>query len=263
MGDGPALVLIPGGMQAAQNFMMLGATLSKSFSVYILNRRGRSLSGPYRDDHSIQREVEDLDTVLQATGAHDVFGLSAGALISLKAALTLQSLHRIALYEPPLVLNDDRSPMEWMPRYEKEFAEGNLAAAMVTGMKGIADSGDWFTSLPRFAMTNLMRLAIQSDRRNVKIGDASLEGLIRSLHFDLRNVAEMVGALETFRAVEIDVLLLGGVRSPAYFAPILSALKTVLPRSRRVTLPGVGHMGPDDVGKPERVAEELRLFFAR
>lgn len=261
MGDGPALVLVPGGMQAAQNFMMLGWALSESFTVHILNRRGRSLSGPYREDHSIQREVEDLDAVLQATGANDVFGLSAGALITLTAALALPALHRIALYEPPLVLKDDPSPMDWMPRYEKEFAEGNLAAGMVTGMKGIADSGDWFTALPRFAMINLMRLAIRADRRNVKSEDASLESLIRSLHFDLCNVAEMVGTLEAFRAIKADVLLLGGVRSPAYFAPILSALSSVLPRSERVVLTGVGHMGADDVGKPECVAKELLMFF--
>jgi pimeloyl-ACP methyl ester carboxylesterase len=261
MGTGPALVLVPGGMQAAQNFMKLGTALSPSFTVTILNRRGRSLSGPYRENHSIQREVEDLDAVLQETGAEDVFGLSAGALITLTAASTLPILRRIALYEPPLVLADDPRPMVWVPRYENELAEGNLAGGMVTGMKGIADSGNWFTALPRFVLASLMRLAIQADRRNVKADDASLESLIRSLHFDLKNVTEMIGSLDRFHAVSAEVLLIGGDRSQAFFAPILSALSGVLPRSRRVTLPSVGHVAADDVGKPEQVAVELQSFF--
>jgi Bacteriocin-protection, YdeI or OmpD-Associated len=75
MGSGPALILVPGGMQAAQNFMKLGTSLSDTFTVSILNRRGRSLSGPYDKDHSIQREVEDLDALLRKTGAQNVVKL--------------------------------------------------------------------------------------------------------------------------------------------------------------------------------------------
>jgi hypothetical protein len=261
MGSGPALLLVPGGMQAAQNFMKLGTALSDSFTVFLLNRRGRSFSGPYREDHSIRREVEDLDVLLQETGAHDVFALSAGALITLTAGLTLPGLRRIALYEPPLVLAGDPRVMAWRPRYEAELTRGNLAAAMVAGMKGIEDKGDLFMALPRFVLVSLMRLAIQADRKTVKAEDASLESLIRSLHFDLRNVAEMAGALEAFREVHAEVLLLGGTKSVAYLREALDALGGVLPHRRRITLPGVGHMAADDVGQPERVARELRSFF--
>jgi hypothetical protein len=217
-------------------------------------------SGPYRADHNIQREVDDIDAVVRETGAHDVFALSAGALITL-TAVTLPALRRIAHYEPPLVLENDRRPMVWVSRYEKELAQGNLAGGMVSGMKGIADSGDYFTVLPRFVLVNLMRLAIYADRRSLKSDDASLESLIRSLHYDLQKVAEMMGTLETFRGVNAKVLLLGGSRSPAYFAPILSALSDVLPQSQRIALRGVGHMAADDVGKPERVANGTAILL--
>ena len=97
-----------------------------------------------------------------------------------------------------------------MPRYEKEFAEGNLAAGIVTGMKAwpILEIGS--RHFPRFAMINLMRLAIRADRRNMKSEDASLESLIRSLHFDLCNVADRWGHIRSIRAIKADVLLLGG-----------------------------------------------------
>jgi hypothetical protein len=36
----------------------------------------------------------------------------------------------------------------------------------------------------------------------------------------------------------------------------------VLPRVRRVTLDGVGHLAADNRGKPQLVAAQLRTFFA-
>jgi pimeloyl-ACP methyl ester carboxylesterase len=72
----------------------------------------------------------------------------------------------------------------------------------------------------------------------------------------------MAGQLEVFRKVIAEVLLLGGTNSPAYLKPALDALTAVLPHARRITLPGIGHMAADDVGEPERVARDLRAFFA-
>jgi pimeloyl-ACP methyl ester carboxylesterase len=54
----------------------------------------------------------------------------------------------------------------------------------------------------------------------------------------------------------------GRSKSPAYLRKSLTALDRVLPHARRVTLDGVGHLAPEDSGQPQRVAEELRTFFA-
>src|SRR5674536_89891 len=75
LGDGPGIVLLHGGANASQNYMKLGALLSEAFTVYIPDRRGRGLSGPFGDNYSIQKEVEDLDAILKKTDAHNVFGL--------------------------------------------------------------------------------------------------------------------------------------------------------------------------------------------
>jgi pimeloyl-ACP methyl ester carboxylesterase len=261
MGEGPPLVLVPGGMQAAQNFMELGSALTDSFTVSILNRRGRGCSGPYADNHCIEREVDDVEALVNETGASDIFGLSAGGLITLQAALKLPALRRIALYEPPLVLEGDPRPLKWAPRYEAYLGKGNLAGAMAEVMKGTADRGDWFTALPRFVLVPFLRLAMRLQAKRQAAEEASLESLIRSVHFDLRNVAEMAGSLEAFRDVNAEVLLLGGTRSARYLRSALDALNSVLPRSRRAALPGLGHIAADNVGQPERVAKELRAFF--
>jgi alpha/beta hydrolase family protein len=83
-GHGLGTILVQGAMGSAHNFAELAKTLSDAFTVYVPDHRGRGMSPRlYNQDYTIQREIEDLGTVRQKTGAHHVFGLSSGALISL------------------------------------------------------------------------------------------------------------------------------------------------------------------------------------
>src|SRR2546428_603581 len=101
MGQGPGLILVHGGMQASQNLMKLATALADAYTVYVPDRRGRGLSGPYGDNYNIQKAVEDIQALLNKTEAHNVFGLSAGAIISLQSALILPNIRKLAIYEPP------------------------------------------------------------------------------------------------------------------------------------------------------------------
>src|SRR3954471_23955712 len=86
LGAGPGLVLVHGGMQAAQDLMALASLLSDEFTVFVPDRRGRGASGPFGDPYGLQQEIEDLGVLLRKTGARHVFGLSVGGLIALGAA---------------------------------------------------------------------------------------------------------------------------------------------------------------------------------
>ncbi len=85
-GHGPGVVLVQGSMGTAQNFMQLAEALADTFTVYVPDRRGRGMSGDNGGEYTIQKEVEDLDALLSKTGAHYIYGLSTGAIISLQAA---------------------------------------------------------------------------------------------------------------------------------------------------------------------------------
>jgi pimeloyl-ACP methyl ester carboxylesterase len=91
LGSGPGVILLHGGASASQSYSKLGTALSDTFTVYVSDRRGRGLSGPFGDDYGMAKEVEDAQAILKKTGAHNVFGLSSGALIALQAALELPS----------------------------------------------------------------------------------------------------------------------------------------------------------------------------
>jgi pimeloyl-ACP methyl ester carboxylesterase len=111
IGAGPGAVLLHGAMQSSHSFMTLGSVLANRFTVYIPDRRGRGLSGPFNPGYSLQTEVDDLRRLIDRTGARNIFGLSSGALIALETALSEREISRLALYEPPLDVG--RSPSPW------------------------------------------------------------------------------------------------------------------------------------------------------
>ncbi len=263
LGHGPGVVLLHGMMSSGQNHMQLAEALADAFTVYVPDRRGRGLSGPYSEDYSIQKDVEDMDALLTQTGAHNVFGVSAGAIISLQAALTLPGIHKVAIYEPPLVM-DESAPTAVLTRFDQEMAQGKVAAALITAMKGSQLGPPIFNAMPRWLAERLTSKFMASEDKKAKSDYVPMRALAPLLHYDFQLVIEMSGKLESFRAIRAEVLLLGGSKSPAYFKVALDALEKVLPRVKRVEFPGLDHAASwnaDRGGQPEPVAQELRRFF--
>jgi pimeloyl-ACP methyl ester carboxylesterase len=261
VGSGPGVILVHGAGQSSQNLMTLAAALSDRFTVYVPDRRGRGMSGPYREDHGLRAEIEDLGAILDCTQAHNVFGLSIGALIAIEAARTFPAITRLALYEPPLEF-DGITQTAWLPRYERELAAGRPGAALVTIMKGTADRTA-FRLVPRFLLTSAFGHVIRAtEGRPVPAGVVSPRDLIPTMHYDARTVQDAAGPPGRFAGLSCDVLLLGGARSTRNLTAALNRLSAILPSARRVTLPGTGHTAPDNSGKPELVAAQLRPFFS-
>ena len=267
-GYGPGIVLVQGAMGSTQNFSQLAEALSDTFTVYVPDRRGRGLSPlPYRQNHTIQRDVEDLEALLTKTGTHHVFGLSSGALISLQAALTLPAIQKAAIYEPPLFVNG--MPTALLARYEREITQNKLAAALITGMKAAQMGPPMFQAMPHWLLSSLISRIMKSEDKHGSGEYLSMRTLAPTLRYDFQVVAQMNGTLESFRAIHCEVLLLGGSKSPAYLKADLDALEKVLPQAKRVEFPGLDHGSSwnydkqrNPGGKPEAVAQELRRFFA-
>jgi pimeloyl-ACP methyl ester carboxylesterase len=259
-GGGPAVVLLHGGMQTSRNFRTLAALLADRFTVHIPDRRGRGLSGPPGAGYGLRSEIEDLGLLMRETHAGNLFGLSSGAVIALEAALVLSEIERLALYEPPLKFGG-LDPVAWAPRFRHELARGRLASAFVTTVKGTGDSRA-VRYTPRMALVPLVRLGIRADRRaGREPGYTPLGDLIPTMQLDATLVDEAAGPLDRYAHVAAETLLLGGERSAAYLKTALNGLEAVVPRVRRMTLPGVGHLAADDTGRPQLVADQLRTFF--
>jgi pimeloyl-ACP methyl ester carboxylesterase len=258
--DGPGLIVLHGGMKAGQHFGPLAADLAQQsradrFQVYLPDRRGRGLSGPHGDAYGMEREVEDVRALAEATGARYLFGHSAGALVALRAAAGFE---RVALYEPPLSVNGS-APTDWLPRFDREIAAGRRISAVVTALKGMRTEPT-FGRLPRWLLLAGGAIGLRAERPGVDA--VRIADLVPTIHYDIGLVHELAGTADEFAALRVPVLLLGGSKSPDYLDVALQALAATLPCAERVTLDGLGHDGPEDDGDPARVAHLLREFFS-
>jgi pimeloyl-ACP methyl ester carboxylesterase len=261
LGQGKGIILIHGGLQASQNFMQLASILSGSFTVYVPDRRGRGTSGPFGENYGIQKDCEDIDAILSKTQAHGIFGLSSGAIIAIYVALGNANIQKLAVYEPPLSSESPPFTDAFMHRYEKEIAEGKLAAAFVTVMKGLQAAGI-FSHLPRFMTVPLFKFAL-SRSKETKSDDVPLAKLIPTFHFDNVLVNETAGPLERFSKLTTETLLINGSKSPGYLKAIVYQLKNILPNAGHMELKGLDHVSADNGGRPEIVAALLKDFFIK
>ena len=263
LGRGPGVVILHGAMESSQSHMQLAEALADTYTVYLPDRRGRGLSGPYGSGYGVWEDVDDMDALLRKTGAHYVFGVSSGAIIWLQAALALPTIRKAVIFEPPLPINGSL-PTDFVQRYEREIAQGEVAAALVSAMKGTQMGPPIFNIIPRGLLERLTRTMMASEEKNAGNDDVTMRMLAPTLHYDFQLATEMEGALERFKAIRAEVLLLGGSKSPAYLKAGLDALQKVLPHVTRVELSGVGHGATGNSnrgGRPERVGQVLRQFF--
>jgi pimeloyl-ACP methyl ester carboxylesterase len=268
LGRGPGVVLLHGTMTSGQDFTELAEHLSDAFTVYLPDRRGRGLSGPFGIDYGMRKEVEDLDALLTKTGVRQVYGVSAGGLICLQAALTLPAIQKIALYEPAL-LPAGTALTGWLARFDQEMAQGKVAEALVTSMKGLRLGGAVLNAMPRRLLVSLTTRAMKSEDTKAKDGEITMRMFAPTLHYDGRLLAEMAGTVENFKAVKAEVLLLSGSKGLTWARAGLDPLARVLPHVvKRVEFPGLEHGGSNNLSKtnrgakPEMVAQELRRFLA-
>lgn len=264
-GKGPGLVLIQGAMGTAYNFQQLAEILSKDFTVYTPDRRGRGISGPTGDDYSIAKEIEDLEAVLKKTDAHNVFGLSSGAIISLQGALKIAAIKKLAIFEPPF-FNEPNEQTALMDDYNKEISKDHVAAALVIGMKAGKFGPSFILSIPNRFLEFMVNMGIKQEEKKGSGGYDPMKKLAYSLHTDFKIVIETIGKSQNFANIKIPTLLLGGSKSQDYLKAALNDLELILPNMQRLELPNVDHSAAwnsDRGGKPEVVAEALKIFFLK
>lgn len=247
-GDGPALILVGGAFQHRAidpSTVRLAELLSSSFTVYHYDRRGRGDSGdtlPY----AVEREIEDLDALIQdAGGAASVFGMSSGAVLALDAATSGVDITRLALYEPPMAVDDTRPPLQ------DDFVD-RIAELVSSGRRG--DAVELFLTEGVCVSAETVALIRQAPVW------VAFEAVAPTLEYDGAIVADtMLGKpLPTTRwaSATMPILVLDGDQSPLWARSAVSALVAVLPDARRRTLEGQTHQFD-----PEVLAPALQEFY--
>ena len=240
LGSGPALILVDGAMCSRGFGPMppLAKQLASQFTVYHYDRRGRGDSGN-GGAYDVQREIEDLDAVLQhAGGSAMLFGISSGAALAAEAVRQLRGIRRLALYEAPYVIDGTHEPMppNFIAETKALVASGDRSAAVKKFMR--------YVGTPAIAVFVMSLLPFW--KKFTKIA--------HTLSNDLELIAPHHQGQPfppgKWSMVTLPVLVMAGGKSPAYMQNAMKAWAAAFPNAVHQTLAGQTHMVKQDVLAP-------------
>ena len=166
IGQGPGIMVPHGALRTSNDFTKFSQALSDSFTVHVIDRRGRGMSGPQGADYSISKECEDVEAVQEATGATYVFGHSYGGLVALEFARENKSINKIALYEPGIIA--EPTNWDWMSDYEMAMGREDFRGAFASFVRGMGHTS--LTHFPLWYAKLLLRLLADNiKKRNENI----------------------------------------------------------------------------------------------
>ncbi|KAK9427230.1 hypothetical protein V1505DRAFT_396296 [Lipomyces doorenjongii] len=198
------------------------------------------ISGTYVPDFTIQKKVENVDALLAETGSHFVLGVSSGGLVALRAVLNIKTIHKVMIFEPPLVINDSLS----------------------TEHIGSADGTSELQPKLLLVLFTKLRKTIEGSSDG---SDGPLPMKVPpTMHYDFQLAFEMKDKPDIFKTIEVDVLLLGGSKSAPYLKMAVDALEKVIPNATRMEFEGLNPgatRNKNRAGHCQRVAAELLSFI--
>ena len=249
VGSGPAVILGSGATayRAFDPFIThLAELLGTHFTVYNYDRRGRGDSGDTRPFVK-EREIEDLQALLEDAGnTAMVFGISSGAVLTLDAADTTPGMSKAVVYEPPLIVDDSRSPVP------ADYAE-HLMRLSVQGKRDEA---------VEYFLTQAVCIPAEyiGGMKQDQAMWSGVSGVAHTIAYDAAFVGNVMQGkpLPTDRWVKVTVpvLVADGGASDAWIHHAADALANVLPHASRQKLEGQTHMVD-----PKVLAPVLIEFF--
>jgi pimeloyl-ACP methyl ester carboxylesterase len=241
-GDGPAVVLVGGGLDdGSENAPLLPQLSRLGFTVCNYARRGRDGSGDTRP-YAVAREIEDLDALIGEVGAPAaLFGASSGGALALEAVAAGLPVSRLALWEVPYMVGEE------MLRGWREYV-GELLELLSDGRRG--DALELF-----MRMAGSSEEGIAAARRSAVW--PALEELAPTLAYDAACIGDGMPPAERVAAIPQPTLVLTG-EGGGFFGAAADALAASLPDAERLVLEGQAH-----VAEPAVIAPVLRRFFRK
>jgi pimeloyl-ACP methyl ester carboxylesterase len=241
LGEGPAVILVSGGSVDRNANAGLAAALASDFSVYNYDRRGRGPSGD-TPPYAVEREIEDIDAVVKAAGGTaNLYGSSSGAALALEATAAGIPISKLALWEPPYILDENaRPPADQVEQYNQMLAEGRRG-----------DAAEYF-------MAKVVRMPAEFvANARTQPWWPSQEALAHTLPYDATIMGDYSLPEETAARVTVPTLVIDGGASFGFMAQTADALAAALPNGQRRTIAGQEHNID-----PNALAPVLKEFFA-
>jgi pimeloyl-ACP methyl ester carboxylesterase len=240
LGEGPPVILVCGGSVDRTSNAPLAQLLASDFTVLNYDRRGRSESGD-TPPYAVEREVEDIDAMIaEAGGSAFLYGTSSGAALALEAVASGLPVMKLALWEPPFVLDENaRPPADQVAQYETMIAEGRRG-----------DAAEYF-------MTKVVGMPPEfvADARTQPWW-AAQEALAHTLAYDATIMGDYSLPTERAANVKAPTLVIAGGADFPWMRETAQALADALPDGEIRILEGQGHNVD-----PAILAPALKEFF--
>ena len=247
-GEGPAIILVAGATATRLAEASLAAALAPHFTVLAYDRRGRGESGdtaPY----AIEREVDDIDALInEAGGSAFVLGHSSGAVLALEAArFHPTKITKLALYEPPFIIDDSRPPAP-------EDYTAHLTELLSSGRRG--EAVEYFMTV----VGSPAEMVAQMRQSPMWPG---LEAVAPTLPYDATIMGDTMrgdpSSLKKWAVVTVPTLVMDGTvffgreEDHAFLRHGAQELANVMPDAQHRTLEGQDHGPADEVLVPALV----------
>lgn len=240
LGNGSPVILVLGAFNTRDTGEPLAHALAARHTVYNYDRRGRGGSGdsaPY----AVEREIEDLDTLVQAAGGSAaVLGFSSGAALALAAAAHGLAITRLALFDLPLRASGAPNPVDHAAALDELVRAGRRGEAV-----------EYFQG----RMVG-MPPALIEQMRTAPFRPA-LEAMAHTLVYEARVMGNGLLRADQVRAVSAPVLAIAGGKGPPFFRETAEAVARLAPHGRALVIENATH---DLV--PELLAPPLLDYFA-
>ncbi|MGW7072309.1 alpha/beta fold hydrolase [Streptomyces sp. NPDC054855] len=149
-GQGPLLLLIPGGSGGAASFDELADDLAVAYKVATYDPRGmsRSTLDAREAEQSVAEHADDAFRILELLSPGEparVFGSSSGAIAALHLLTARpERVRRVVAHEPPMVtvLADASTHLALIARVQEVFRTQGLMPAMNVFAAGLRKDGD-------------------------------------------------------------------------------------------------------------------------
>jgi pimeloyl-ACP methyl ester carboxylesterase len=249
IGDGPGIVIVHGNASSSEDFARVAQSLGDRFTVYSIDRRGRGLSGPQGPQYNIQRECDDIESVLRSTRSPFLFAHSYGALVALELlrSRSVPWLKKLALYEPPLFAG--RLLEKLIPSFRAAMARRDYTSAYLELVTGLEVLHGFSPQQFEWYLDNQLRPSPDWPRI-VQLMEATEKEVAEASKFSM-------GSWELQETPEM--LLLVGDESPKFIRDSADHLTEHLPQVKTRVLRGQGHMAQAE--SPELLAGVLKEFF--
>jgi pimeloyl-ACP methyl ester carboxylesterase len=247
-GSGPPVILVGGAFVDRSESTGLAEELSKGFTVFNYDRRGRGDSSD-TPPYAMHREIEDIEALVsEADGPAHLYGISSGGALALEAAAAGAPIEKVAVYEVPYNMAEDGQERQ------REYLE-QLTAFLADGRRG--DAAELF-----------MRTAGASEEMIAGARSSpawpGLEELAPTLAYDAACLGNGQPPPDRFARITQPTLVATGGASPDsfvggggdFFGKAADAIAAIIPAARREIIEGQTHMVD-----PKALAPVLQRFF--